>query len=136
MQLYRGRERIEAAGGRLVVIGQGDRADAERFRASQKVEGLPMLVDPERRTYELVGTKIATFGELLGPSVVLKGLRTSVRDRVHQGMTVGHPAQLGGTLLVLPGGSVPWTHLSDDASDNAGVDEIVAALARAGSANA
>jgi hypothetical protein len=128
VQLYRGRDRIEGAGARLVVIGQGNPAQANHFRETQKVEDLPILVDPDRRTYKLAGTKVATFGELLGPRVVRKGLRPSVEEKVHQGKTVGHAAQLGGTVLVLPDGTVPWTHLADDASDNATVDDIVAAV--------
>ena len=47
-----------------------------------------------------------------------------------QGRPVGHVAQLGGTVLVLPDRSVPWTHLSDDVSDNASVDEIVDAIGK------
>ena len=128
MQLYRDRDRIERAGARLAVIGQGNTAQASHFRETQHVDDLPILVDPKRRTYKLAGTKVATFGELLGPKVVAKGLKTSREEKVHQGPTVGHAAQLGGTVLVLPDGSVPWTHLSDDASDNASVDEIVAAV--------
>ena len=128
MQLHRARDRIEATGARLAVIGQGNVAQANHFRETQKVDGLPILVDPKRQTYKLAGTKIATMGEMLGPKVVLKGLRTSLTDRVHQGPTVGHAAQLGGTLLVLPDGSIPWTHLSDDVSDNASPDEIVEAV--------
>lgn len=130
MQLHRERGRIEAAGARLVVIGQGSPAQADHFRETQKVDDLPILVDPKRKTYKLAGTKIATFNELLGPAVVLKGIRTSAKERVIQGAPVGHVAQLGGTVLVLPDGSVPWTHLSDDASDNASVDEIVDAIGK------
>lgn len=130
MQLYRDRDRIEAAGARLVVIGQGNPAQANHFRETQKVNDLPILVDPKRKTYKLAGTKVGSFSELLGPAVVLKGIRTSAKEKVRQGATVGHAAQLGGTVLVLPDGSVPWTHLSDDASDNASVDEIVEAIGK------
>ena len=130
MQLYRGRDRIEGAGARLVVIGQGTPAQADDFRKAQNVKDLPILVDPKRRTYKLAGTKVGTFTELLGPAVVLKGMRTSAKERVRQGQTVGHPAQLGGALLVLPDGSVPWTHLANDAGDNADVDEIVEAIGK------
>lgn len=128
MQLYRGRDRIEEAGARLVVIGQGNPAQANHFRETQQVYDLPILVDPERKTYKLAGTKVATLNELVGPAVVLKGIKTTAKERVRQGRTVGHVAQLGGTVLVLPDASVPWTHLSDDASDNASVDEIVEAV--------
>jgi alkyl-hydroperoxide reductase/thiol specific antioxidant family protein len=111
VQLHRDRERFRAAGVELVVIGQGRPEQAEHFRRSQGVEELELLVDKGRESYKAAGTKIATFNELLGPRVVLKGLRRSATSRVHQGRTVGHPAQLGGVLLVMPDGSIPYAHL-------------------------
>ena len=127
MQLRRDREQFEAAGANLVVIGQGSPEDARRFMRNNHVEGLEMLVDPDRSTYVLAGTKVATRGELLGPSVVAKGVLTALRNRVHQGLPVGHPAQLGGVLVIAPDGSVRYAHLSEDASDNPPTAEILAA---------
>ena len=131
MQLHRDRDKFEAAGVRLVVIGQGTPAHAAHFRESQKVD-LPMYVDERRDTYKIAGTKIATFGELLGPRVVAKGTRVAARDRVIQGKPVGHPAQLGGVMIVKPGDQIAWTHLADDAGDNPSNSEVLEA-ARAAS---
>ena len=50
---------------------------------------------------------------------------------VVQGRTIGHAAQLGGVLVIRPGGTVAWSHMSEDASDNARPEEILAALERA-----
>jgi prostamide/prostaglandin F2alpha synthase len=126
VQLHRDRDKFEAAGTRLVVIGMGPPAHAREFQRSQKID-LEMLVDPGREAYAAAGTKIATFSELLGPGVVAKGARTTARLGVRQGRTVGHPAQLGGVLVVGRDGSVPYAHLSDDASDYPSNDEILAA---------
>jgi hypothetical protein len=71
---------------------------------------------------------MATMGELLGPGVVAKGILTSARTGRLQTRTVGHPAQLGGAMVVAPGGRILWSHMSDDASDNAQPEEILAAL--------
>ena len=131
MQLHRDRERFRAAGVELVVIGQGRPEQAEDFRRSQGVEELELLVDEGRKSYKAAGTKMATVNELLGPRVVLKGLRRSAASRVHQGRTVGHPAQLGGVLLVMPDGSIPYAHLAEDAGDNPPNDEVLAAIERA-----
>ena len=62
-----------------MVIGQGNPAQANHFRETQKVNDLPILVDPKRKTYKLAGTKVATFNELLGPAVVAQ--RASGRAR-------------------------------------------------------
>jgi len=117
MQLHRDRDKFEAAGANLVLIGQGTRAQAADFKGKQGIE-LPLLVDPDRRSYKAAGAKKATFSELLGPAVVLKGIRRGVKSRLHQGRTIGHPAQLGGVLVVARDGRVTWAHLADDASDN------------------
>ena len=130
MQLHRDRERFEAAGLRLVVIGQGTPAHALEFRARNHVDGLAMLVDETRASYDVAGAKVATVTELLGPRVVARGTVSALRSRLPQTATKGHPAQLGGVLLVLPVGSIPYAHLSEDASDNASTDEILAAAER------
>ena len=131
MQLHRDRSKFEASGARLAVIGQGTPAQAAHFRDSQKLE-IPLYVDEGRDTYRAAGAKVATFNELLGPSVVAKGMATSRRDKVVQGRTVGHPAQLGGVMIVKPGHEIAYVHLADDASDNPPNSEVLDA-ARAAS---
>lgn len=132
MQLHRDREEFETAGVRLAVVGQGRPEHAAHFRETQGVD-LPMLVDTERRAYEAAGTKIATFGELLGPGVVLRGIRRGLKSGVRQGRTIGHPAQLGGVMIVKPDGTVPYVHLADDASDNPPNADVLEAARRAAS---
>jgi prostamide/prostaglandin F2alpha synthase len=126
VQLHRDRDRFDEAGVRLVVIGQGTPDHARDFQRSQHVE-LPLYVDRDRSSYRAAGAKVGTLGELLGPSVVARGLRVSLRDRVRQGRVVGHAAQLGGVLIVKPDGSIPYAHLSGDASDVPPNDEVLAA---------
>jgi peroxiredoxin len=128
VQLHRDREKFESAGARLVVIGQGTPAQAAHFRDAHKLD-IPIYVDEHRESYEAAGTKIATFDELLGPRVVAKGAAVAARLGVVQGRTVGHPAQLGGVLVVLPGDEIAYAHLADDASDNPPNDEVLAAVA-------
>jgi hypothetical protein len=130
VQLHRDRDRFAAAGVDLVVIGQGAPAQARRFAESQEVD-LPLYVDADRASYRAAGTKIATLGELLGPRSVFRGVQRSVGDRVHQGPTVGHAAQLGGVLIVRPDDSIAYAHLADDASDNPPNDEVLEAARRA-----
>jgi hypothetical protein len=126
VQLHRDRDEFEAAGVRLAVVGMGTPQHAAHFRETQKVD-LPMLVDPERKAYEAAGAKMATFGELLGPRIVARSIHRSLAAGVHQGRTIGHPAQLGGVMIVKPDASVPYVHLADDASDNPPNAEVLAA---------
>jgi hypothetical protein len=134
VQLHRDRDEFEAAGVGLAVIGQGRPEHARNFKEQHDLE-FTLLVDPDRKTYKAAGTKVATAGELFGPRVALRGLRAVASERVVQGRTIGHPAQLGGVLVVAPGGAVTWSHLADDAGDNAPNDEVLEAARQAASAS-
>jgi peroxiredoxin len=134
VQLHRDREKFEQAGVGLAAIGQGTPAHARDFIETNKVDGLEILVDPARESYEAAGAKIATVGELVGPRVMLKGTTSALRTGLLQTATKGHAAQLGGVLIVAPDGSVPYAHLADDAADNPPTDEVVTAARRAATA--
>jgi peroxiredoxin len=134
VQLHRARDEFEAAGARLAVIGQGTPRQAEEFRRVQSI-ALPVYSDPERRSYDAAGAKIATLSELVNPRTVARGISHTVTSRlrqgsiaVHQGRLVDNPAQLGGVLVIAPDDSVRYAHMSEDASDNAPVDEVLAAV--------
>ena len=134
VQLHHARNRFEEAGARLAVIGQGTPEQAKEFRRAQSID-LPVYSDPERQAYEAAGAKVATFSELVNARTVARGIGHTVTSRirqgsiaVHQGRLVDHPAQLGGVLVIAPDDSVRYAHLSEDASDNPPVDEILAAV--------
>jgi len=125
--LDRAREELGAAGAEVVLIGQLTPRHAAQFRRRQGID-LPVLADEERASYKAAGAKIATVGELVGPGVVAKGFATTLRTGKVQGRTIGHPAQLGGAMVIAPDGTVVWSHMSEDASDNAPPEEILAAV--------
>jgi len=128
VELNRERRRFAEAGARLVLIGQGTPADAARFRRKMNIE-LEVLVDADRVTYLWAGTKLATLDELIGPIVVARGLLAMARNRVVIGHNTADEAQLGGSVVVLPDGTIPFTHISRDASDMARPAEIRRVLA-------
>jgi peroxiredoxin len=134
VQFHRARDRFAAAGARLVTIGQGTPEQAAEFRRVQSI-ALPVYSDPERRAYDAAGAKVATLTEIVNPRIVARAVGHTVRSRmrqgsiaVHQGRIVDDPAQLGGVLLIAPDDSVRYAHMSEDASDNAPVDEVLAAV--------
>jgi integrase/peroxiredoxin len=124
--LNRARERFEDVGVRLAAIAQGTPEDAAQFRKKRKIE-FPVLVDPERATYEAAGAKIAVLSEIMGPRVLGRGVKRAIKSRVLPGRMRGHVGQLGGVLVVAPDGSIRYAHLSRDASDNPPTDEVLAA---------
>jgi hypothetical protein len=85
-------------------------------------------VDPDRAAYKLAGTKVATMSELIGPRSVAAGLKRAATERVVQGAVKGHPAQLGGVLVVAPGGKVAWSHIAENAADNPPNDRVLDAV--------
>jgi peroxiredoxin len=132
VQLHRARSEFEAAGISLVLIGQATPRHAAHFRRRFEIE-LPVLADEHRESYRAAGAKVATVGELLGPRTVGRGFMKSARSRgaIRQGKVIGHPAQLGGAMVVRPDGTVAWSHMSEDASDNASPEEILEGARRA-----
>jgi hypothetical protein len=136
VQLHRARSDFEAAGLGLVLIGQATPRHAAHFRRRFEID-LPVLADESRESYKAAGAKVATAGELLGPRSVSQGLKKTFesRGKVHQGRVIGHPAQLGGALVIAPGGDVVWSHMSEDASDNATPAEILAGARQASTAS-
>jgi hypothetical protein len=127
MQLHRAHEDIEAAGARLVFIGQATPKHAAHFRR-RFAPSVQILADEERSTYKLAGTVRGGAAELIGPSVLLKGIGRSVKNRSAQGRPIGDVRQLGGSMIVMPDATIAWAHLSTDAADNATVPEIIEAL--------
>jgi hypothetical protein len=125
--LDRARDRFEAAGGRLVLIGQLTPRHASHFRRREKVD-VTVLADNDRGSYKAAGARMAGVGQLIGPSVLAKGLATSLRTRKLQTRTIGDPAQLGGAMVIRQDGTVAFTHMAKDASDNVSPDELVAAV--------
>jgi prostamide/prostaglandin F2alpha synthase len=127
VQLHRARTEFEEAGARLVLIGQLTPRHAAQFRRRQGLD-LPVLADEQRASYRAAGAKVATMTELIGPKVMAKGTLTTARTGRVQGRTIGHPAQLGGALVIASDGRVTWSHMSQDASDNASPEEILEAV--------
>jgi peroxiredoxin len=132
--LDRARDQIEASGAKLVLIGQASARQAAHFRRTQKIS-LPVLADEQRESYAAAGARMASIGELLGPKVIAKGISTMIATGRMQGRTIGNPAQLGGAVVIAPGGHVVWEKMAADPSDNAPPEEILAAVRSAAQAS-
>jgi peroxiredoxin len=128
--LDRARQDFKAAGVKLVLIGQGTPRQAAEFRRRQGIQ-LPVIADHDRVSYKVAGTKVGGVTDLFSPKTVAKGLLATAHTGRTQTRTVGHPAQLGGALLIEPDGRVAWSHMAEDASDNASPEEILAAIREA-----
>ena len=76
MQLHRARKDREAAGLKLVFIGQATPRHAAHFRQRMEFDA-PVLADEKRQTYKLIGAKHGNVNQLIGPKVVAKGVLTA-----------------------------------------------------------
>jgi peroxiredoxin len=127
VQLNRARSRFAEAGAQLVLIGQGTPEDAARFRRRLGID-LKVLADADRVTYLWAGTKLATLDELISPVVIVRAVLAMARNRVVIGHNTADEAQLGGSIFVLPDGSIPFSHISRDAADMAPPNELLAVV--------
>jgi hypothetical protein len=127
MQLHRAREDFERAGVGLVLIGQASPRQAGRFRDKLGLDPLPVLADEELRSYRMAGLSRGSLTQLVGPRSVLSGIAHGARSGVVQGRTVGDPAQLGGEMIVLPDGSVPYSHAQAHAGDTVAPEDLLEA---------
>jgi hypothetical protein len=125
VQLHRAREKFDQAGVRLVLIGQASPRQARHFRDKLDLAPLPVLADDERESYRAAGLKRANLTQLVGPKSVLSGIKHGARSGVVQGRVIGDAAQLGGEMIVLPDGTVAWSHVQDHAGDTVAPDELL-----------
>jgi peroxiredoxin len=133
VDLHSHRRQFDEADVELAMIGFGTLEEAREFLARQNVD-LRLLVDPNRKVYELAGAKVATLNEVIGPRQIWRGFVATIMSRlrqgsivVHQGKILGHAAQLGGVLVIAPDGSVRYAYLSEESGDNPPAREVLAA---------
>ena len=128
MQLHRARERFDAAGAALVLIGMGTPRHAAWFRRTYAPD-LTVLADEDRVTYRAAGLTVGSVAELVGPRSVLGGVRHAVRSGVMQGRPVGNVSQLGGALVLARGGRELLLQRARNAADTAEPGALLHALA-------
>lgn len=119
-------DRIRAAGAGIAAVGTGDAEYGRRFREQAGI-GFPLLVDPELRSYRVLGVGHGRVADTLRPRMVVGGAR-ALRRGARQARAGPHPLLLGATHVVEPGGRVPFAWLDGDYADAAPLPEVLAAL--------
>jgi dehydrogenase/reductase SDR family protein 12 len=118
-------DEIRARGAELAIVGNGAVHFAAAFREDFGLDG-PLLVDPELRAYRAAGLRRGRVA-LLSPRLPLNALRALRKGYRQQGVQ-GDPWQLGGVLVVRPGGELTFRHTSREAGDHPAVEEVLHAL--------
>lgn len=120
---------IRALGATSHVIGSGLVRHLQWYLEDMAPDFDGNWTDPKRVTYEAAGMlrgKLLT----LGPKAIAAGVRAK-RAGAYQTGVKGDAWQQGGVWIVLPDGSLPWTHTNDHAGDDADPDSILSALVAA-----
>ncbi len=145
MQLRREVDRLHAHGAELVVIGNGTPHFARAFREDIHLD-TPLYVDTSCASYRALGMKrglARTLGSWRTWVNLFRALRDGVREkrvtvilrwwRLSVPVLIpgaqGDAWQLGGVLVVLPDGRIPYRYLSTIAGDHPQTTEVLAALA-------
>lgn len=123
---------IRASGGELVIVGNGAPFFAQGFREALQLGDIPLYTDESRRSYELLGFRRDLRG-VLSLRVFEHG-RRAMKKGFAQKKTMGDALQLGGTLVIRPGGEVVYRYASEVAGDHPRPADVVAALRRAAAA--
>lgn len=119
--------RIHAAGAELVVLGTGTPQQVQWFVEDLEL-ATPVLTDPDREVFEALGMRRDLWGAI-DPRVFLRSFQVLGKG-IRQKGTKGDATQLGGVLVVAPGGQVPYAYRSRFAGDHPAVSEVLEALGR------
>jgi hypothetical protein len=115
-----------ARGADVVLVGQGEPADAAAFRALSGWRG-PILVDGPGDAWRAVALRRTSLLGLLRPRLLREAL-AATREGHRQTAVQGDAWRLGGTLVVAPGDRVLFAYRNTGPEDEAPIDEVLAAL--------
>jgi peroxiredoxin len=114
---------VHAAGGEIVVLGNGTPENARWFIEDYKVT-MPVVVDPTLASHKIVGARQQNLFEprsmLRAGAALLSGFR--------QTKTMGPAMQLGGMFVITPAGEMPFRYLSKFAGDHPDPRDAIKAL--------
>jgi peroxiredoxin len=122
---------LAAKGANVAVIAAGFPAMARDFQQEYRLP-FPVLVDTPRATYAALGLRRATRLGIAWTSLrelaLLRGALKVARYGVGPPKKRQSLLQLGGALVVAPGGAVKLVHRATEAKDNVPVDALLEAL--------
>jgi AhpC/TSA antioxidant enzyme len=126
VQVHHDLSRFRARGAELHLVGNGSRHFAQAFREELDIT-CPLYVDTKLEAYRALEMKRG-LASTLGSLATWKNTARAMKAGFRQSMTRGDAWQLGGVLVVLPGGIVTFRHLSEAAGDHPPVEKLLEAL--------
>ncbi len=126
--MHRELSHIRKQGAELHLVGNGNRHFAQAFAEELKIV-CPLYVDTKLEAYRALSMRrgvASTLGSLAAWRNVARAMKAGFR----QGTTQGDAWQLGGVLVVLPGGTVAFRHIGQAAGDHPPVEAVLNSLPR------
>jgi peroxiredoxin len=115
---------IARAGLQIVVIAPDHPEAAARF-ATQLRLPFPILCDPTREAYRAYGLTEGSFGQLVNPRVIVRGIGAVARGTLQGKPDRQNARQLPGTVIIDHEGRIRFQHRARDASDHLAVRRLL-----------
>lgn len=116
-------EALERAGLAVVVITP-DRPSRARTFVEEHDIPFPTLTDPERNAYRAYGLMDGSFGQLLNPRIIARGIEATLKGNFI-GRPTSSPRQLPGTAIVDRTGRLRHLHHARDSSDHLASGQLI-----------
>lgn len=121
------REKIENAGGQVVLVGMGTVAQTRDFVARFEVP-FPMISDPDQHLYrDFAVERMSPLG-FLSPAMALRGIGAMAQGHT-MGLPEGDVRQLPGVIIIDPEGGVQYRYDGDSPADHPDPEALVEILA-------
>ncbi len=123
--MHREREAFKKLGAQAVVIGHSSLRYARAFVDETRIE-LPVFVDEKREVYKAFHFKRPLLS-FLTPKVFKRAAEARKEGFTQPGVH-GDAFQLGGVVLLMPDGSMPYTYASQFAGDHPKLEDLKTAV--------
>ena len=123
--MHRERDAFKKLGAQVVVIGHSSLRFAKSFADETRIE-LPVFVDEKRVVYQALGFKRPLLS-FLTPKVFKRAAEARKAGFTQPGVH-GDAFQLGGVVLLMPDGSMPYTYASQFAGDHPKLEDLKTAV--------
>jgi uncharacterized protein YjhX (UPF0386 family) len=120
---------IKAAGGELVLIGNGSPRQAAGYQRLYAPD-CTVLTDPTLEVYRALGLKRGVMATM-GPSTWVRAARSLAGGHV-QGELAGDAWQQGGLFVMAPGGRLVFEQRNRDAATRPDIEGALRALRKVG----
>lgn len=121
MQVHRERQEFKKLGVQAVVVGHSSLRYAKAFIEDTKIE-LPVYVDEKRVVYQALEFKRPLLA-FLTPKVFKRAAEARKEGFTQPGVW-GDAFQLGGVVLLLPDGSMPYKYASQFPGDHPKIEDL------------